>query len=304
MNSFSPDGKIFGGSGLYGVSDTADLTGVFYNRAKLRALGSGMPKTFAEFQALLAKAKGAGQTPIMFGNQDKWPVIHQFQMIWEIMAPTTYLYRYIFGQGNESFNTPAAVKAATTLQNWSKSGYFEDGFNGVGQSDAWQRFAKGEGVFLLGGTWLNSDIAGLMGKNVGFFAVPPLKAGGPAVTIGSGANPFSISSKSNNQKAAAAWLNYLTSVRAAKITLKYSSIPATHVPTGSVPSGTSQADILSVLRKVSADNGVIPYMDFSTPSATIAIGNAGGELLGGRTSPKDFVAKIEDDYKQFKASRH
>src|SRR3954454_20158183 len=80
VNSFSADGKQFGGGQLFGLSQAGEVVGVFYNKAKLKKLG-GIPKTFAQFQSELAKAKGAGEVPIMFGNLDKWPGIHDFEAI-------------------------------------------------------------------------------------------------------------------------------------------------------------------------------------------------------------------------------
>src|SRR5262245_34924311 len=79
MNKFSADTTKFGSGNLYGLPMTGEVVGVYYNKAKLRKLGVGVPKTFAAFQQAVAKAKAAGETPIQFGNLDKWPGIHEFE---------------------------------------------------------------------------------------------------------------------------------------------------------------------------------------------------------------------------------
>ena len=79
MNQFSADAKNFGTGNLYGLPMTGEVVGVYYNKAKLRKLGLSVPTTFAAFQQALAKAKAAGETPIQFGNLDKWPGIHEFE---------------------------------------------------------------------------------------------------------------------------------------------------------------------------------------------------------------------------------
>ena len=67
LNRFCADGKTFGAGNLYGVSQQGEIVGVFYNKDKVDTV----PSTFAEFEAMLAKAKKAGETPISFGNLDK-----------------------------------------------------------------------------------------------------------------------------------------------------------------------------------------------------------------------------------------
>src|SRR5204863_9439723 len=75
MNMFTTDGKHFGTGSLFGLPMTGEVVGVYYNKAKLKSLRIKVPKTFQAFEAALAKAKKAGETPIQFGNLDKWPVI-------------------------------------------------------------------------------------------------------------------------------------------------------------------------------------------------------------------------------------
>ena len=54
------------GSGpLFAMGVNYSLTGVFYNKALAKKIGmKSAPKTLAELDALLAKAKGGGITPI------------------------------------------------------------------------------------------------------------------------------------------------------------------------------------------------------------------------------------------------
>ena len=64
---------------LYGLPMIGEVVGVYYNKAKLRELGLELPTTFEEFEAALATAKAGGETPIQFGNLDKWPGIHAYE---------------------------------------------------------------------------------------------------------------------------------------------------------------------------------------------------------------------------------
>src|SRR6185436_3775164 len=76
MNKFTSDGNSFGIGNLYGLPMTGEVVGVYYNKANLKKLGLKVPTTFQQFTAAVGKAQAAGQTPIQFGNLDKWPGIH------------------------------------------------------------------------------------------------------------------------------------------------------------------------------------------------------------------------------------
>ncbi|MCX7854796.1 MAG: extracellular solute-binding protein, partial [Anaerolineae bacterium] len=65
QNRVAPDGTRGSGS-LYGMGLNYSLTGVFYNKTLAAQIGmTEPPKTDAEFEDLLAKAKEAGLLPIM-----------------------------------------------------------------------------------------------------------------------------------------------------------------------------------------------------------------------------------------------
>ena len=124
----------------------------------------------------------------------------------------TYARNFIFGAGGgkTNFQSKGTVAAATKLQDWAKSGYFTNGYAGLGYDPSWQAFGKGTGVFLISGSWLTADLKKALGKNVGFFLLPPAK-GKALATLGGEGLPWAISSKSKNADAAATYLNFITS---------------------------------------------------------------------------------------------
>ena len=66
-------------------------------QAVLADLGLTVPTTFNDFEQDLAVAKQAGQVPIPFGNNDAFPGIHEYAVIQDQTAPTSYLTDLIFG---------------------------------------------------------------------------------------------------------------------------------------------------------------------------------------------------------------
>src|SRR3954452_17388980 len=137
---WSNDGNTWGTGTLWGVAQKAEVVGVFYNKKTLQHLGLGVPKTFAEFEASLAKAKSQGIPGIMVGNLDRWPMGHVFMVLQARFDDPTSIANWTYGRSGATFNTPGTRKAATILQQWAQKGYFEDGFNGVSQENAAARF--------------------------------------------------------------------------------------------------------------------------------------------------------------------
>ena len=172
----TPKGQIGSGK-LYGISTTGDWVGVFYNKAKMKQLGIAVPKTLAEFEKALATAKAAGETPIAFGNLDKWPGIHEFQSVLMSVAPAAQVGNTIFGKPGSKWSTPAVLKAAATVQKWAKAGYYSDGYAGLGYDDATKNFVKGKGVFTITGTWKTGDMASGLKSNVGLMLLPAARSG-------------------------------------------------------------------------------------------------------------------------------
>src|SRR4051794_4195319 len=222
LNRFSSDGKQFGSGNLYGVSQIGEIVGVYYNKDKV----SSVPKTFGEFEQMLAKAKRDGDVPISFGNLDKFGGIHEYQTVQNQFTDKQATRDFVFAREGASFATPENEEAAKKLQEWASKGYFTPDYNGTGYDPAWQQFAKGKGPFTIGGTWLTSDLADAMGDKVGFFLMPGQKAGDPPVSLGGESLPWSITSKSKHPDVAAAYIDFLTNADAAKVLVDTNNLPA------------------------------------------------------------------------------
>jgi raffinose/stachyose/melibiose transport system substrate-binding protein len=304
VSSWSPDGKEFGAGSLFGYTTLGEIVGVYYNKAMLADLGLTLPTTFDEFEQDLAAAKQAGEIPIQFGNNDAFPGIHEFAVIQDQMAPVSELSDFIFGsQGDQlSFDTPANLEAATTLQDWAKAGYFTPGFGGGGYQDSVNNFAKGQGLFMITGNWIVADL-GADNQEFGFFTMPPKVAGDPPVSTGGAGFPISIAATSAHPDAAAAYIDWMTSDHATDLLLQTGQIPLHTGTTAAVQPGTVLADVVDTAATVTASDGVVPYEDWATPTFYDTLTAAIQELMAERITPEEFVAKIQRDYADFQSSR-
>jgi raffinose/stachyose/melibiose transport system substrate-binding protein len=305
VSSWTPDGKQFGTGSLFGYTTMGEIVGVYYNKQMLADLGLTVPTTFVGFEQDLAAAKEAGQVPIQFANTEAFPGIHEFATIQDQMAPVSTLTDFIFGlQGNQlSFDTPANVQAATTLQDWAQKGYFTPGFGGGGYDDAVANFANGQGLFMITGNWIVANL-GADSRDFGFFLMPPMQAGGPPVATGGAGFPLAIAASSQHPDAAAAYIDWMTSDHASDLLLRTGQIPLhTGATASSVQPGTVLADVVSAATAVSAANGVVPYEDWATPTFYDTLSAAIQELMAMRITSQEFVSKVEQDYSDFQSSR-
>ncbi|MFC4008878.1 ABC transporter substrate-binding protein [Nonomuraea purpurea] len=300
-SSYSADGKLFGEGNLYGLPQVGEVVGLYYNRAKLTELGLQPPKTWAEFEAALAKAKAAGQVPMQLGNLDKWPAIHVFGTVQSRGVPADQISTLAFGRKGASWSTPENTKAAEQLVSWVDQGYFNKGFNGQGYDPAWQAFGKGEGVFMIAGTWLMADLSKALGEDLGFMAPPGAAADAPPVATGGTGLPFAITAKSPNPDAAAAYIDFITNAEAMKVLTDTGNLPVADTAKQSVPAGAQQ-DVFTAFGTVTAQNGLVPYLDYATPTFADTLGAALQDLLAKKATPQEFLTTLDKDYKTFAES--
>src|SRR3954468_968981 len=161
LNSFSSDGSEFGSGDLYGLSQNGEIVGVFYNKDKV----PNPPTTLEEFEASLADFKAKGETPIQFGNLEKWPGIHNYESVLGQVADKQQVRDFVFAKEGASFDNPQFTDAAAKIQGWVDKGYFNKNFNGTDYDPAWKAFAKGKTPYLIAGTWVTADVVKEMGED-------------------------------------------------------------------------------------------------------------------------------------------
>ncbi len=296
--SYSADGKTFGSGNLYGMPQVGEVVGVFVNTKKLAALGLEKPNTWADFEKALATAKGKGETPLMLGNLDKWPAVHVFGVIQGQNVPPEEIRALGFGNAGAKWTTPQNEKSAATMVSWADKGYFNEGFNGLGYDPAWQAFSKGTGVFLIGGTWLQADLSKTMGSDVAFMLPPPAQAGATTYTTGASGQPFAITAKAKNPDAAAAYINFLTSPEAMAVIAATENLPVVDTAALKAPNPLAQ-EVFTAFGEVTTTNGLLPYLDWATPSMADTIGGALQDLLAKKQTPDQVLNTLQKDYADF-----
>jgi raffinose/stachyose/melibiose transport system substrate-binding protein len=239
QNRVATDGTRGSGS-LYAMGLNYSLTGIFYNKKLTAQIGmTEPPKTVAEFEDLLAKAKAAGFLPIMQWGSAKsgMGLAFPLQNLMAAYGPVGPINDWIFQKSGATIDTPTNLTAAQHLEQWIKNGYFPPDINAIEYTDANARFGKGEGVFIFNGDWQNAGYDKDMPGNVGFFLMPPAESGGSPAAM-SAPLTFGIAAKAKNADCAAFFLNWVaTNDKARQIDVTVG---------GSNPGGPTDAKMPSV----------------------------------------------------------
>lgn len=266
QNRVGEDG-IRGSGSLYAMGLNYSMTGIFYNKELAAQIGmTEAPKTLAEFEDLLSKAKAAGLQPIMQWGSAKsgMGLAFPLQALMASVGPVEPINDWIFNKAGATIDTPSNLVAAQHLETWIKNGYFPTDINAIEYTDANDRFTKGEGVFMFNGDWQNAAYDAAMPGNIGFFVMPPAEEGaGPAAM--SAPLTYGIAANAKHADCAAFFLNWVASNDAARtIDVNIG---------GSNPGGPSGATMPAV-----AEGSVIN----ETLAAGVVVGEAGNAM--------DFIA--------------
>jgi len=295
--SYSSDGVTFGEGSLYGLAQTGEICGIYYSQSKLDELGMEPPTAWDEVFALVEAAAEAGEQPIMLGNLDQWPALHVFGPLQAHFVDSEQIVTLGMGNAGADWTSEENVAALTQLAEWGTGGALGDSPNGLAYDDAWPSYAEGNGVLLIGGSWLAPDMEAVMGEDLRFMAPPPGADGSVATTGGTGI-PFSIPSAAANPEVAAAFIDYITSDEAMELIAENGGMPVNRTAELAPDAGVNK-DIYEAFDMVSTEGTLLPYLDYATPSFADTAGATIQEVIGGQAEPADAAQTLQDDYGEF-----
>lgn len=274
-------GTAFGSGTLYGMSPISEVQGIYYNKEKLDALGLKPPTSIDELETDLAKAEQAGEQPIMLGNSDQYAATHVFSDIAATKQQPKDIATWIGGESGATFETDGNEEAAQTMRDWAQKGYFGSGYDGLSNEDAIARFAKGDGVFFVGGSWNGASL------DSDGFGLGSLTSGG----VGATASPWHVSAKSEHQDAAIAFLAMLHTPETGQWILDTGRLPV--VTDGVNSKDPLQEQTLTALKDTIAAGTQVGYYDWSTTDMLTKMGGALQEVMAGRTTPSAFTETVQ-----------
>jgi len=304
QNRVADDGTRGSGS-LYAMGLNYSMTGVFYNKELATKIGMTTPPTsVAEFEALLAKAKDAGELPIMQWNATAsgGGLAFPLQNLMAAYGPTQPINDWIFQKTGTTIDTPTNLTAAQHLQTWIESGYFPKDANAIEYTDANARFGKGEGVFMFNGDWQNATYDKDLPNNVGFFVFPSAEAGGKVAAM-SAPLTYGIATNAKNADCAAFFFDWVArneTARQINVDIGGSNPGGpTDLPIPTAASGSVTNETLAAGNQVAKDNG---GMDFIA-NATGSIFAQGWtpelqKMIGGKQDAAGILKAVQAEYEK------
>ncbi|MET8980080.1 extracellular solute-binding protein [Streptomyces sp. NPDC004539] len=286
---------------LYGAGLGYSVTGVFYNKDLAKKAGmTGPPATVADFEALLAKAKQAGVQPIVQFNKNTAGINFPYQALQNQFADPAQVNDWVFQKTGATFDTPASLKAAQTIEKWAKAGYFTKDANAMDYTTMVGDFVKGRGLFMFNGDWESANLDTKMPGNVGFFLFPAEQAGGKHVAMSS-PNTFGIGARSKHPNEAAYFLNWLhTDAKARKILVDVGGSSPGGPAVLAVPqakAGTVLASTLAASQQLASENGAVDFTANATGSIfASAITPELQKLIVGQQTPEGYVKAVQQEY--------
>jgi raffinose/stachyose/melibiose transport system substrate-binding protein len=295
-------GRPRGTGSLYAMGLNYSMTGVFYNKELAAKIGmTEPPKTLAEFDAVLAKAKQTGVQPIIQWNKSTGGLAFPLQNLMGVYGAPEPINDWIFQKDGATIDTPDNLKAAQHLERWIKAGYLPSDANALDYFSMMSRFTGGDGLFMFNGDWESGNLDKQMAGKAGFFLMPTIADGGRHATM-SAPLTYGIAAHAAHADCTAFFLNWVaTNPDARRINVDVGgsspggpadmAIPA--VAPGSVIAATLAAGTV-----VAKDNGA---MDFIA-NATGAIFAAGWtpelqKMVGGKQTPDGLLKAVQAEYK-------
>jgi raffinose/stachyose/melibiose transport system substrate-binding protein len=304
QNRVGEDGTRGSGS-LYAMGLNYSLTGVFYNKELATQIGmAAPPATVTDFEDLLAKAKDAGQLPIMQWNATAsgGGLAFPLQNLMAAYGPTEPINDWIFQKAGATIDTPTNLTAAQHLEQWVEAGYFPEDANAIEYTDANARFGKGEGVFMFNGDWQNATYDKDLAGNVGFFVFPSAEASGKLAAM-SAPLTYGIGANAKNADCAAFFFNWVATNETARqidVTVGGSNPGGpTDLAVPPAAGGSVTNETLAAGAEVAQDNGA---MDFIA-NATGSIFAQGWtpelqKLVGGRQDAAGLLKAVQTEYEK------
>ncbi|MGD2101967.1 MAG: extracellular solute-binding protein [Acidimicrobiia bacterium] len=290
---------------LYGFGQGFSLTGVYYNRELAEEVGmTEVPKTLAEFDDVIARAKAAGIQPIIQHNASDsgGGLAFPLQQLMASYGPATPINDWVYGMAGATIETPPNVDAAKHLKQWLDAGYFTSDLNALQYADAQARFGQGEALFTFNGDWQNGGFDNDLPGGVGFFLFPPMDEGDPHAAMSAPAL-YTIPANAPNPDCAAFYANWVaTNPMARQIEVDIAgSNPGgpTSLPLPTVAADSVTNETLAGGPVVADDNG---FMDFiANATQSIFFGTWTPELqklAADKQTPEGLLQAVQAAYEE------
>lgn len=263
--------------------------GLFYSKPVFNQLGLSEPTSFDELLTDVETIKAAGITPISIGGKGSWMTMRFTDALIENFAGPS-VHDSLYG-ANADWTQPNVLKALTTLQDWTKKGYFTPGFLSIDPSTDYVSLFAGKAAMIFEGPWEDSTIAA-QGQNVadyGFFPFPT-DAAPDNPRISAFAQGFMVAQNTKAPDAALKFLDYLTSDA---VMAKYASTIDGPVANVSVQPPASQPNARTIKGLLESSQGYLPSDQRFNSTVLNTFFASQDSIVAGTKTPEEAAQAIQ-----------
>ncbi|MDR2373709.1 MAG: extracellular solute-binding protein [Bifidobacteriaceae bacterium] len=306
VNKFSADGTVLGEGNLVAVPQAIQYVGVFYNKSVLAELGVDDVSVLddqAKFLEVLETAKAAGKVPVVLGNSEKWPMLHNLSLFNGWYDEPDVIDAWVFNTPGATYDTPGRLQGSTDLVDWTNKGYFNADAQALTLADATARFAEGESPFFITGTWSLGDVYGGLGDDAGFMLWPKNEAGLHRA-VGGYSLPFTMSTKTEYPDCAANFIDFVTASESAIAAQIAAGRPsATKAGAQATVDNPMLAEMIREYERLNADDGLFTWEDWPTPTMGTLMMSEAQRMVGGEITPQEYNTAIQENWDEYMATR-
>jgi raffinose/stachyose/melibiose transport system substrate-binding protein len=288
LEAFQSEGKY------YGVPIDLDAKYMAYNTQIFDKLGLEKPSTLEDLIADCGALKGAGYTPIAFGNQYGWPAIHYITQLNAYDVPGD-VRNTDYNPASGAFTDPGYETALSQFSDLADA-CFVKGSNGLSHEAGQAEFLDSK----AGMHYLESlEFAALQGApaaladNWSFFRLPPAANAAGDIGVDTGApDGFMINAQSEQTALAVDFLKFMTSQENGQKMVKelgwLSPVQGTATAENSFP------QLEETLADISAADGFAIWLDTVT-NAEVANAYLSGVqgILDGSNDPAGVMKDVQ-----------
>ena len=278
LNRFSDDGKEFGTGSLFGVSQMGEIVGVFYNKDKV----ASPPKTFAEFEQKLAKAKPDGDVPISFGNLDQFARHPRVPDRAEPVRRQGGGPRLRVRQERRVVRHAGERGGRHEAPGVGEEGLLHARLQRHGLRPRLAAVRQGQGAVPDRRHVADRRPRRQHGRQGRLHADAARRKERPPVSLGGESLPFAVTPKSKNPDVAAAYIDFLTTAEAGQVLVDTNNLPA--MKTDAQPRAALSQEVVAAWKTLNDEEGLCPYIDYATPTFYDDISGAIQKLLAGQAA--------------------
>jgi len=287
---------------VYGLPIGGSVEGYFYNKQYFEEKGLAIPKTLAELEQIAETIKTDGKIPFAQSSKDAWIPLMTTNNLWSYYGGPAITYG--FKTGETKWTDPSVAQAVAKHQEWVQKGYFKKGELGFEYADMRNQIITGEAIMMMDGSWANSvfrdaEQAGDMVSKIGYFNMPPLKAGDPVVVMQDANNGYGFSAAvaSDPQKLAAVTAfikNMWTEEMQLRGLEEDGVLPAMKIDLEKMKTASEDPLMQDIFAAVSEIGISFPAFDAlvqADVNTALSIGIQ--QIIGGETSPEAMLEQVQ-----------